>query len=142
MAMDFISKWLNKLTANGTIRLPFANMKPCLLYADDALFFIKPETQQLQALKIVFLAFESISGLAVNLSKSELLCSKTDEQQAQAMADLMGCRLGSFPFNYLGLPLSNKKLNKPTFFPLIQKFQDRLASWAAKHLSIDRKSVV
>lgn len=140
--MDFISKWFNKLNANGTIRLPFADMKPCLLYADDALFFVKPKTQQLQALKIALLAFESISSLAVNLAKSELLCSRTNQEQAQSMANLMGWKLSSFSFNYLGLPLSNKKLKKATFLPLIQKFHDKLAGWAAKHLSIAGRLVL
>lgn len=141
IAMDFISRWFQKLRSNGTIRLPVANMKPCLLYADDVLFFIKPKTQQLQALKIALLAFQSFSGLAVNLTKFEIIYSRT-EGVAQSLANLMGYKLGSFPFTYLGLPLSNKKLKKETFLPLIQKFHDRLTGWAAKNLSIAGRLVL
>lgn len=54
----------------------------------------------------------------------------------------MGCRLGSFPFIYLGLPLSNKKLTKQAYIPLIQKFNKRLAGWAAKYLSIAGRLVL
>lgn len=47
-----------------------ANMRyASLLAAADALFFIKLELQQIQILKIVMLAFQSISGLKINLQK-------------------------------------------------------------------------
>lgn len=37
-----LSRWFTKLGNTGAIRLPYHGMKPCLLYADDALFFVKP----------------------------------------------------------------------------------------------------
>lgn len=55
-------------------------MRPYLLYADDTLFFLKPETRQIQALKIVLLAFKEISGLSVNMDKSKMLFSAEQEQ--------------------------------------------------------------
>lgn len=54
---------------------------------------------------------------------------------------MMGCRLGTFPFTYLGLPLSHKPLNKQAYLPLLQKFQ-RLLGWAEKVLSIAGRLVL
>jgi mannosylglycoprotein endo-beta-mannosidase len=120
----------------GSIRLPYSGMSPCLLYADDTLFFLKPELRQVQVLKIVLTAFETIAGLAVNLDKSELVTTITPEETGQELALAMGCKLGEFPMKYLGLPLSNKILNKAAYLPLIQRFSTRLEGWAAKNLSI------
>lgn len=49
MTMDFFARYLHKLTEIGAIRLPYAGMRPCLLYADDALLFLKPDPHQAQA---------------------------------------------------------------------------------------------
>lgn len=43
IAMDFVPRWLKRLTSTGAIRMPVQGMQPSLLYADDALFFVKPE---------------------------------------------------------------------------------------------------
>lgn len=48
--------------------------------------------------------------------------------QAQ-LAQFMGCKAGSFPFLYLGLPLSQKKIPKKAYYPIIDKIKRRLAGW-------------
>lgn len=90
MAMDFVTRWFSKLVVTGAWRLPFQDMKPCLLYADDALFFLKPEARQIQMLKIALAAFERISGLAVNLTKSELVIAKDVGTLGQELAAQIG----------------------------------------------------
>lgn len=142
LAMDFLARYFAKLAATDTVRLPFVDMKPCLLYADDALFFIKPEVQQLQTLQIVLTVFSKISGLVVNLQKSELLFSDPRQQDIAQLATVLGCRVSEFPFTYLGLPLSNKRLPKATYLPLIHRLNNRLAGWAAKNLSITGRIVL
>ncbi|XP_078150204.1 uncharacterized protein LOC144545511 [Carex rostrata] len=142
LAMDFIARYFTKLVQTGGIKLLFPHMKPCLLYADDTIFFVKPEPRQLQALKVALYIFENISGLAVNLSKSELLLIKTIQPRANELATLMGCKLGTFPFTYLGLPLFPTKLPKSTYLPLLTRFSTRLTGWAARYLSIAGRLVL
>ena len=81
IAMDFLACYFEKLTASGAIRLPFENTKPCLLYADDALFFIKPETQQIQAHTVALTVFERVSGLEINTHKSELILPQENQMK-------------------------------------------------------------
>ena len=140
--MDFLARYFAKLVAIDTIRLPFNGMKPCLLYADDALFFIKPEIQQLHTLKIALVVFQKVSGLATNQQKSELIITDPKPHNADQLPAILGCGQSEFPFTYLGLPLSNKKLPKTTFLPLIYRLNGRLAGWAAKHLSIAGRLVL
>lgn len=45
------------------------------------------------------------------------------------------CQQASFPQMYLGLPLSNVKLNLSAFAPLIAKVDKRLAGWQAALLN-------
>ena len=48
---------------------------------------------------------------------------------------ILQCQQSTFPQVYLGLPLSNVKLNLATFAPLICKVDRRLASWQASLLN-------
>ena len=48
--------------------------------------------------------FEVVSGLKVNLSKSEIILVGRVENM-EGFAIKLGCRIGSLPTTYLGLPL-------------------------------------
>jgi hypothetical protein len=69
------------------------------------------------------------------MDKSELLITTSEHERIQELADIMGCKAGSFPIKYLGLPLSNKKLAKGHYRELIQRVQNKLANWKASLLS-------
>lgn len=142
IAIDFLNRWFSKLVQSGAWSLPYHDMKPCLLYADDALIFLKPEIKSIQIIKIAFTVFQQISGLAINLHKSELIVIKDQDQLGERLGAHLGCKLGKLPMTYLGLPLSSKKLNKNAYLPLIQRFNNRLAGWAAKHLTIAGRVVL
>lgn len=78
-------------------------MKPCLLYVDDALFFVKQEIQEIQVLMIMFLTFANSLGLSVSMAKSELLVQGS-EHPIYHLLQIMVCRGGQFPFTYLAVP--------------------------------------
>ena len=48
--------------------------------------------------------FEAISGLSINLNKSEILLVGKVEN-VELLAFELGCKVGALPFTYLGLPL-------------------------------------
>jgi hypothetical protein len=80
---------------------------------------MKPEEQQINALKIILQVYGQISGLQVSMDKSELLITTSEQERIQELAEIMGCKAGSFSIKYLGLPLSNKKLAKEHYRELI-----------------------
>lgn len=55
---------------------------------------------------------------------------------------MLGCKHSSFPFKYLGLPLSDSRLCKQDYIPLVQKVSARLTGWGSKLLNIARKLVL
>ncbi|KAJ1690173.1 hypothetical protein LUZ63_014328 [Rhynchospora breviuscula] len=135
LAFDFLARWLKSLVRSGALLLPFANIQPALFYADDSIIFFKPCTQQVHFLKMVLLVFQSISGLALNRTKSDLMITYANDTLVAEMAIAMGCRPATFPIKYLGLSLSDKRLRKSDYFPLIDRIRTKLASWSAGLLS-------
>lgn len=103
---------------------------------------MKPDINQVQAIKITLLVFEQVSGLAINLQKSELLVTNMQDQEATQLASSLSCRLVDFPFIYLGLPLSDRRLPRTAYLNLLTKLSKRLAGWAARFLSIAGRLVL
>ena len=75
-----------------------------LLFADDTLIFCDVDAEQLQYLNWTFMWFEAILGLKVNLSKSEVI-PVGEGIHMETLALVLGCKIGSLPTSYLGLPL-------------------------------------
>jgi hypothetical protein len=75
-------------------------------------------------------------GLVVNLQKSELFITIAPHEEAQQLAQIIGCNAATFPFIYLGLPLLNKKLTVSDFEQLVQKIASKLTGWRSALLSI------
>jgi hypothetical protein len=74
------------------------------LFADETLIFCGADSAHLCNFNCLVLCFESISGLTINLAKSELI-SIGNVNNANGFARILGCKLSSFPMKYLGLPL-------------------------------------
>ena len=45
------------------------------------------------------------------------------------MVNVLGCKQGSFPMKYLGLPLSANVRDRSIWNPIIKKVERRLAGW-------------
>jgi hypothetical protein len=56
------------------------------------------------------MCFEEMSGLKINYHKSEVIVLGQSTEIQHRVADMLNCKLGAFPFVYLGLPISDRKL--------------------------------
>ena len=74
-----------------------------LLYADDTLLFCKDNPDQLAYLRWILMWFEAFLGLKINLSKNEIFPVGGSEN-VEALAPKLGCKVGTLPTTYLGLP--------------------------------------
>ena len=75
-----------------------------LLYADDTLLFCGANKDQLKFLSWILMWFEALSGLRINLNKSDILPVGSVDNMQKLAAEL-GCGIGFLPSSYLGLPL-------------------------------------
>ena len=77
------------------------------LFADDILVFCKESENQMASMSCILVWFEALSGLRINLDKSSILhVGKVDNINRLALE--LGCKVGSLPTDYLGLPLGVK----------------------------------
>lgn len=81
---------------------------------------------QLLTLKGLLRTFADSTGLKVNYEKSFLVPLNMDENRANHLAATMGCKVGSMPFTYLGLPLGTTKPTVDEFMPILTRIERRL----------------
>ena len=105
-----------------------------LLYTDDTILFCKADNYQLKFMSWILMWFEAMSGLKINLNKSEIIPIGL-VTNATKLASEMGCKIGSLPTSYLGLTLGAKHKALGVWDSIEERFRKRLASWKAQYIS-------
>jgi hypothetical protein len=141
VVMEALSKMLNESMLQGLlfgfsvgIRDNEALVVNYLLFADDTLIFCGAQAKHVRNLRCTFLCFEAVSGLRINLGKFELV-SIGEVGDVESLAQILGCRIGSLPMTYLGLPLGASFRSRSIWNGVIEKVERRLASWKKLYLS-------
>jgi hypothetical protein len=120
---------LNRANSKGLTKGLLDNFRPggiiSLQYADDTILFSKAEESTLRNLKCVLMWYEQISGMRINFHKSELAPLNLEIDEAHRLAHVFSCPLGSFPINYLGVPLHYDNLSRDDIQPLVDKMLKR-----------------
>jgi hypothetical protein len=106
-----------------------------LQYADDMILFLDDDLEKANGLRIVLSAFEKLSGLQINFHKSELFCFSDTKERIVEYVRLFGCKEGEFPFRYLGISMSPRRLFNKDWRIVEERFQKKLSSWKGKLLS-------
>jgi hypothetical protein len=75
-----------------------------LLFVDDTLIFSEANPDHLCNLRCLFLCFEAVSGLRINLAKSEFVLVG-NVINVEGLASIFDSRVSSLPMKYLGHPL-------------------------------------
>ena len=96
---------------------------------------IQPDDLAIANLKFILLCFESLSGLRINFHKSEVMVLGSPNPEQQRIANMLNCKLGAFPFTYLGLPISDKALSAGDWGPLPAKVGKRADPWMGNLMS-------
>ncbi|RVX21349.1 putative mitochondrial protein [Vitis vinifera] len=105
-----------------------------LLFADDTLIFCDANADQLRYLSWTFVWFKEISGLKVNLSKTEAI-PVGEGIPMETLASVLGCKIGSLPTSYLGLPLGAPYKSTKVWDAVEERFRKRLSLWKRQYLS-------
>jgi hypothetical protein len=107
-----------------------------LLFADDVLLFIKAKSSQCKVVSEIFEEFSKASGLKINLSKSRAFFSSgTPQAKIQKLTAISGIRSTTSLDKYLGFPILKGRPKRSDFLFIIEKMQNRLASWKGKLLN-------
>ena len=105
-----------------------------LLFADDTLLFCEDNRDQLIFWKWAVYCFELVSGLKINMQKSEVIPVGDVEDMDRAAA-VFGCKVGKFPTTYQGLPLGARHNLGSVWDVVEERFKRNLAMWKKQYLS-------
>ncbi|KAL4588235.1 hypothetical protein LXL04_001117 [Taraxacum kok-saghyz] len=115
---------------NGDIRLSH------LFYADNVVFLAEWTHDNIENIVAVLHCFYLVSGLKLNLHKSNLYGVGVALQEAEHLARIVGCKAEKIPFMYLGLPVGQNMTRKLGWQVIMERFQKRLSRWKVTTLSI------
>ena len=96
-----------------------------LLYADHTILFCELRRDQMAYLSWLLMWFKAISGLKINLNKSKIIPVGSVEN-VEVLALELGCKIGSLPSSYLGLPLGAKHNSMAVWDAIEERFRKRL----------------
>ena len=113
-----------------------------LQFADDTLLIGEKSWQNVQSMRAVLLIFEQLSGLRVNFHKSLLTGINVSASWLSEAALLMNCRVGAFPFVYLGLPIGGDPRKLDFWRPILNSIKPRLSNWKSKFLSFGGRLIL
>nr|XP_009789134.1 PREDICTED: uncharacterized protein LOC104236815 [Nicotiana sylvestris] len=106
-----------------------------LCFADDILLFARGDLSSVVTMQHCFNQFSAASSLKANLGKSLIYFGGVNRGDKDRIVQEFGLIESELPFNYLGVPLSTKKLSLVQWQPLIEKIVARISAWTAKKLS-------
>ncbi|KAJ9685997.1 hypothetical protein PVL29_015067 [Vitis rotundifolia] len=104
-----------------------------LLFADDIVVFCKAKKEHLTYLSWILVWFEAAFGLRINLTKSEII-PVGEVEEIEEMTVELGCRVGSLPSAYLGLPLGAHHKAPSMWDGVEERMRRRLALWKRQYL--------
>jgi hypothetical protein len=104
-------------------------------FTDDILLLYRCDMVSVSIILHRLNIFGETSGLVINAAKSSIFFASVSGDIKQAILSLSQFTEGSFPFKYLGVPLSPHRLLASQFSPLIHKLELAIQSWMGKHLS-------
>jgi hypothetical protein len=84
-------------------------------------------------LRCLFLCFEAVSGLKINLPKFEIV-PISEVEDVDRLVSIFGCRVTRLPMKYLGLPLGAPYKSTTIWNGIVETMGRKLAGW--KRLSI------
>ena len=100
------------------------------------MIFMSHDVDKTINMKILLSTFEQLSGLKINFHKSEIFCFGKAKDYEVFYSQLFGCRVGKFPFRYLGLPMHTRKLKHKDWQMIEKQIEKRLSGWKGKTLSV------
>ena len=105
-----------------------------LLFANDTILFCDASRDQLLYIRMVLIFFEAITGLKVNVGKSEIVLVG-EVGNLGALACVLCCKVKRLPVSYLGMPLRAHFKDASIWNPILERVKKKLADWKRLYLS-------
>jgi len=94
-----------------------------LQYVDDTIFVGEFNMDNVVVVKSVLRCFELVSRLKVNFHKSRFRGIGVDREDIERFSSFLNCRILSFSFIYLGIPIGANLRRLEMWDPIKAKFE-------------------
>jgi len=144
LVMDCLARLFSRAHDSGLLQ-PLGNQQLTYrtsLYADDVMIFLKPAEADLLAAHRVLSLFGEATGLHPNFNKSSLIPIRCEELNINTLLPILDCPLGSFPCKYLGMPLSDSRLKRDDYQPIIDSLISKFSGWKIGWIAIAGRLVL
>jgi hypothetical protein len=136
---DVLNKMIKKVAGKKHVMGLLESCVPrvilALQYTDDTLLFSSSDTRNLRNLKIVLKLFERVSGMKINLNKSEFIPLNLEDGQIHDIAHVLCCPIGALPFRYIGVPIHFENLKREDLQPVLDKLIKKVVGWRDRLLA-------
>ena len=105
-----------------------------LLFVDNTILFCDANVEPILHIKMLLLCFQAMTSLKVNVLKSEMV-PIAEVDNVHALAKILGCRVGTSPMSYLGMPLGAFHKSTSIWNPIFEILERKLAGWKKLYLS-------
>ncbi|GKC22495.1 RNA-directed DNA polymerase, eukaryota, reverse transcriptase zinc-binding domain protein [Tanacetum coccineum] len=102
-----------------------------IFFAYDVIFLGEWSRKNVTAIVHILQCFYRVSGLRLNLRKSNLYGIGVEFSEVQRLALLNGCNPNTIPFVYLGMPKADSISKKKGWDTVVKRFDVRLSKWKA-----------
>ncbi|KAL8501989.1 hypothetical protein ACS0TY_021211 [Phlomoides rotata] len=140
IAAEGLSILLDKASERGLFEAAFIGRDRVhishLQYADNTILMGAASEENAWVMRRTLRIMKLLSGLKINLDKCSVMGINIDEGRIQAIAEILGCRVGSLPFSYLGIRVSSNHRRLSEWSFIIQKVKNRLRKWDDKKISL------
>ncbi|KAK4383845.1 hypothetical protein Sango_3113700 [Sesamum angolense] len=110
-----------------------------LCFADDLLLLCKADVASIQVFRRGLDEFANLSGLHANPQKSQLIISRSAQEEREHLIAALQFQEGHLPLRYLGLPLLASRLSISDCYSLLLKVDSRIKGWDSIQLSFAGK---
>ncbi|XP_076931695.1 uncharacterized protein LOC143596926 [Bidens hawaiensis] len=138
--MEYFSYIFNRVVTGNLLQpIDIPNGGPRLshlLFVDDVVLLGRwSETNLLNVARLLH-CFYLVSGLRINLKKSDLFGINVSVGEVDNMANQLHCKIGNFPCSYLGLRVRENMNLISSWNPVVEIFEKRLSRWKASRISM------
>jgi hypothetical protein len=140
LAEDVLSRSISRLVDNGVLDLMrgtrHVNVPSHSFYADDLMVYCKGKLSSVKALKDLFNNYALQSGQVISNSKSTIFSGSITHGRLNLIVAVLNFKVGTLPFNYLGVPIFRGKPKSSYLQPIADKISSKLTAWKASLLSM------
>ncbi|XP_057774799.1 uncharacterized protein LOC130993778 [Salvia miltiorrhiza] len=116
----------------GRDKIPISHLQ----YVDDTIFILDEDERNATVIKNLLLLFQFLSGLAVNFDKSSIMGISVNEEKVLRWANILKCKVGAFPCNYLGIKIGGRCNSIEDWNFLVDKVEKKIKGWKSRTLSL------